>query len=198
MTWDWKKTIEDTDAAAAAAGAKEPAGQPERSGASRARQAEASTRTRRDAGIVLRSVRTHTYVRPGTPPELLYAKEYDCAFCRGTGQSPNDSICPVCRGNGKVSVPAPAVRCASCHGKGRKTAGSTITCLVCRGRGVVAVTPPVEVCPDCKGRGNMRGQSLYCSRCRGAGVVTSRQQRTDSGSVSTDIGTEPKLARKAS
>ena len=198
MIWDWKKTIGGGNDSPAVRTANGPARAPKRPRASVARQADASPEIRHDAGIVLGSTRAHTAGRPTDPPELLYGKEYECAFCRGRGQSPNDSTCPVCRGDGKVSVPAPAVRCASCRGKGRETAGSTVTCLVCRGRGVVAVTPPVRICPECNGRGKKRGQSLYCARCRGAGAVTSGRQRADAGSVSTDIGTEPKLGRKAS
>jgi len=198
MTWDWKKTLEDGDASPAAPAAKAPPRPTKRPRARGARQADASPETRHDAGIVLVSTRAHTAGQPADPPELLYGKEYECAFCRGRGQWPNSSICPVCHGAGKVRVPAPAVRCVSCRGKGRKTASSSVTCVVCGGRGVVAVTPPVQVCPECNGRGKKRGQSLYCTRCRGSGVVTSRRQRTDTGSVSTDIGTGPELGRKAS
>lgn len=191
MTWDWKKTIEGKDDLAAVV--TEPVRPP---------RSEAPPEIRRDAGIVLRSTGIqHTEARPGDPPQLLYGKEYDCAFCRGEGQWPNDSLCPVCRGAGKVCVPAPAVPCAFCRGRGQVPPRTSLTCPVCKGKGIVAVTPPVRICPDCGGRGQKRGQSLYCARCRGAGVVTSHQSSAppvaDRG-VSSDIAAECKLERKAS
>ena len=199
MTWNLKKTTtKDEDSTAAANRTKSPKRPKKRSGAKAASQTDAPSQARRAAGIVLRPAAAQAAGRSGQLPELLYGGQYDCAFCRGTGQWPNDSQCPVCRGNGKVSVPAPAVRCAFCHGRGRKTSASTVTCLVCKGMGIVAMTPPVEVCPECRGRGKKRGQSLYCGRCRGAGVVASLQQKNDSGGASTDIETGPDLERKAS
>jgi hypothetical protein len=198
MTWDLKKTIGDTDGAAGAASAKEPARPKKRSRSRGTRQADATAGARRDAGIVLRSTGPRESRQPRGLPELLYGKDYDCAFCRGTGQLPNESQCPVCRGSGKVSAPAPAVRCAFCHGRGQVPPRSTLTCCVCKGSGIVPVRPPIQVCPDCKGRGKERGQSLYCGRCRGTGVIASQHCSNDTNGVSGDIESEPQLGRKAS
>lgn len=198
MTWDWKKTIGDRDGTAAAARVKGPTHPKKRSRSSSTRQADAATGARRDAGIVLRSTGPGESWRPRELPELLYGKDYDCAFCRGTGQLPNESQCPVCRGSGKVSVPAPAVRCAFCKGRGQVPPRSTLTCCVCKGSGIVGVRPPIQVCPDCKGRGKERGQSLYCGRCRGTGVIASQHCSNDRSGTSSDIESEPKFERKAS
>jgi len=201
MTWDWKKTLQGKDDLAAVV--TEPVRRPKRSAAGPPR-CEAPPGIRRDAGIVLRSTGTqHVEAGPGGPPQLLYGKEYDCGFCRGQGQWPKDSLCPVCRGAGKVCVPAPAVQCAFCRGRGQVPPRTSLTCPACKGKGIVAVTPPICLCPDCGGRGNQRGQSLYCARCRGAGVVTSHPASADCrGSlpvrVSSDIAAECKLERKAS
>ena len=202
MTWDWKKTIEGGDNSPPVLPANGPSRPQKHPRARGARQTDASPEIRRDAGIVLPSTGIqHAEARPGDPPMLLYGKEYDCAFCRGEGQWPKDSVCPVCRGTGKVCVPAPAVQCAFCRGHGQVPRRTTLTCCVCRGKGIVAVAPPVRICPDCGGRGKKRGQSLYCARCRGAGVVTSHQSSTPPAAgrgVSSNIRTECKLERKAS
>ena len=160
----------------------------------------APTGPRSDAGIVLRSAATPSRRGMENPPELLYGKKYDCAFCRGTGQLPNESVCPVCRGGGKVSVASPAVRCAFCRGRGQVPVRSTLTCCVCKGNGIVPVSPPIQYCPDCKGRGKQRGQSLHCVRCRGAGVIASPHCSNDNykNPVSSDIEDELNLGRKAS
>ena len=199
MAWDWKRTIGNNSNAAATSNAENQSScHREHSGTRQEQQTDKATEIRQDAGIVLRSTATHSHPQPGNPPELLYGKEYDCAFCRGTGQLPNESVCPVCRGSGKVSAPAPAVRCAFCKGRGQVPPRSTLTCCVCRGKGIVAARPPIEICPDCKGRGKKRGQALSCGRCRGAGVITSRHCSNDTSGVSSDIESEPELERKAS
>jgi DnaJ-class molecular chaperone len=196
MTWDWKKTIQGKDDSGPVVTGPVPRRKRSAAGPPRC---EGPSGIREDAGIVLGSTGTpHLEARPGDPPKLLYGKEYDCAFCRGWGQWPNDSLCPVCRGTGNVSVPAPAVQCAFCRGRGQVPQRTSLTCCVCKGKGIVAVTPPVRICPDCGGRGKKRGQSLYCARCRGAGVVTSRQSSADCRGVSSDIATECNLERKAS
>ena len=199
MAWDWKKTIGNNSNAAAISDAENQSScRREHSGAKQEQQTDKADGTRCNAGIILHSTGTHVTSKRGDAPELLYGNEYDCVFCRGTGQLPNASQCPVCRGGGKVSVPSPAVRCAFCKGRGQVPPRSTLTCCVCRGKGIVAVRPPIEICPDCKGRGKERGQSLYCGRCRGAGVITSRHCSNDTSGVSSDIESEPKFERKAS
>ena len=46
--------------------------------------------------------------------------------------------CPVCGGQGKVSVKEPVQICPSCRGRGRKP-GATLYCARCKGLGVVSV-----------------------------------------------------------
>lgn len=198
MTWNLRKTIDGKGNSAAARRLKSSARQTKDSGARRTGPAGDPPGTRRDAGIVLHSTEARAAPGPGGAPELLYGREYNCAFCRGTGQLPNEGQCPICRGTGKVSVPAPAVRCAFCHGSGQVPPRSTVTCCVCKGSGLVPVDPPIRTCPECKGRGRQRGQSLYCGCCRGAGVVTSYKRQSGGGEASTDIEATRNLRRKAS
>ncbi len=161
MTWDWKK------AARTRAGA--PATAPSRA---RPRKVSETPEARpadvnRAAEMVWRSPE-----QPGESlPQLLYADEYECGFCRG-GRDVRAGRCPVCRGIGRLQLTPPVVRCAFCRGQGQVPPRSGLTCCVCSGRGMVPVTPPIERCPDCKGRGRQRNQSLSCARCRGTGVVT--------------------------
>ena len=191
MAWDWQEALQAGGASSEAQAAKGSARQGKDSDTGNAGRGDASAVVRHDAGIVLRSAGAHAAARPGKPPELLYGKEYGCAFCRGEGQSANDTQCPVCRGSGKVPVPSPAVRCAFCHGRGQVPPRSGLTCCVCKGAGVVTVSPPVDACPDCRGRGKQRGKSLSCSRCGGTGVVTSPQRITDTQDVSIGTGKGP-------
>lgn len=113
-----------------------------------------------------------TYGRAGKVGQILRQEVYDCAFCKGTGQRPRGSTCPVCKGQETVHVQPPAVMCAFCKGRGEEKARSTITCTVCKGKGIVSVQEPVKICPTCSGRGRPIGSSLYCLSCRGKGVVT--------------------------
>jgi len=198
MAWDWQETLQARGASSEAPTAKGSARQGKDSDTDNAGRGDASAAVRHDAGIVLRSAGAHAAAGPGKPLELLYGKEYDCAFCRGEGQSAHDTQCPVCRGSGKVSVPSPAVRCGFCRGRGQVPPRSELTCCVCRGAGVVTMSPPVDVCPDCRGRGKRRGQSLSCSRCGGVGVITAPQRITDIEGISTGTGRGPELGRKAS
>ena len=113
-----------------------------------------------------------TYGRAGKIGELLRQEIYDCAFCRGTGERPLGSKCPVCKGRGTIKVQPPAVVCSFCKGTGEEIRGSAITCSVCKGKGVVSVQEPIKICPNCRGRGRPIGSSLYCTTCKGKGVVT--------------------------
>ena len=189
MSWNWKKAIEGADSDVRA---------PKRNRAGRTKKAETPADTRTDAGIVLQSTAPHAGGRPEATPQLLYGKKFPCGFCHGTGQLANESLCPVCRGDGEVSVAAPVVGCAFCHGRGQVPPRSGLTCCVCKGTGVVAVSPPIQACPECRGRGKQRGKGLYCSRCRGTGVVSLPKQCTDSGGVSTVSETQPTFERMAS
>lgn len=127
-------------------------------------------------GLVWEKVATtsegRTYGRVGKIGQILRQQAYDCAFCKGTGQRPKGSKCPVCKGEGTVRVEPPAVVCAFCKGRGEEIARSTITCSVCKGKGVVSIQEPIKICPTCRGRGRPIGSSLYCLTCRGKGVVT--------------------------
>jgi len=103
--------------------------------------------------------------------EVLEGNIYPCAYCRGTGKSPKTNTqCPICRGDGFVSVRPPVVRCAYCRGTGVGQSGTILTCQICRGKGVVEVKEPIKVCPTCRGTGRSASQ-LSCLTCRGKGVV---------------------------
>lgn len=108
---------------------------------------------------------------------ILQGDEFSCAFCKGTGEAAKThSRCPVCAGQGSVTVTAPALVCAYCRGRGEVPARSGITCTVCRGKGAVSVREPVEACTPCRGRGAAGGGNLPCTTCRGTGVITGRTQ----------------------
>ena len=111
--------------------------------------------------------------------ELLRDEYYQCAFCKGTGERPRGSRCPVCRGEGEVRVNPPAVTCAFCHGTGENEPRSQVTCPVCGGKGIVEVTEPVKICSQCNGRGRIIGSPLYCGGCKGKGVVTVKGKKVD-------------------
>jgi len=104
--------------------------------------------------------------------KLLTETTYPCGFCRGKGEKPKGTICPVCGGVGKVTVNPPAVVCAYCKGRGEEKPRSNMICTVCRGTGIVHVTEPVEGCVYCRGTGREFGNKLPCLQCRGKGVVT--------------------------
>jgi len=188
MIWDWKKlldseepTLEEPSPEEAPVAVGDSPGQATKESSGTAFQGasgDAPAPTERAAGLVWQTTgptgKTGRATRCGRLPQLLYGRENDCAFCKGTGMMKGDNLCPVCHGAGKVSLTPPVVQCPFCHGKGKKTLNSTVTCLVCKGKGVVTVTPPIEVCPNCNGRGRQRGHSLYCGLCRGTGVITAR------------------------
>ncbi|MDP2951736.1 MAG: hypothetical protein Q8O76_00280 [Chloroflexota bacterium] len=122
----------------------------------------------------------HYHRAPGrgaaqAPGEILKGEEFPCAFCRGTGGlRKTNSQCPVCRGQALVRVPAPAVACAYCRGRGETPVLSGITCIVCLGKGLVTVHEPLEACPHCRGTGAEPNNKLPCLVCRGKGVVTTK------------------------
>ncbi len=129
-----------------------------------------------DTGLVWDRIATtkdgRTYGRTGRVGQLLRQHVYDCAFCKGTGQRPKGSKCPVCKGRETVRVQPPAVICAFCGGTGEEIRSSVITCSVCKGKGVVSVVEPIKICSACRGSGRPIGSSLYCTACKGKGVVT--------------------------
>ena len=104
---------------------------------------------------------------------------YNCGFCRGNGQRPLDSTCPVCKGRGQISINPPAVRCAFCKGRGEAQPRSLITCRVCKGKGAVSIVEPILICPECGGRGHISSgsESPPCKRCNGIGVVTAGREK---------------------
>jgi len=106
--------------------------------------------------------------------KLLTETTYKCAFCKGKGEKPKGTLCPVCRGAGKVSVDPPAVMCAYCKGRGEEKPRSNVTCTVCRGKGFVSVTEPVEGCRHCRGTGAEPNNKLPCLECRGKGVISKK------------------------
>ncbi len=167
MSWDWKKAIGVADLAAGTILSGSPG--PKRSPA-KGKEPASSPGSARLPSIAWRTGGAG-YGLPGSSVELADECEHACPFCRGRGQSPSGSICPVCNGRKTVHVEAPSVRCAFCGGQGQMPPRSNMTCWVCNGKGRIAVTPPVQACPDCQGRGRKQGQSLYCRRCKGVGVV---------------------------
>lgn len=106
--------------------------------------------------------------------KIIRENFYKCGFCKGTGYRPAGSICPVCKGKTQVSINPPAVKCASCKGRGEAQPRSMITCLTCKGKGVVSIVEPIKICPDCQGTGHISSgsDSPSCRKCKGRGVVT--------------------------
>jgi len=106
--------------------------------------------------------------------EILKGEIFECAFCRGSGflAGAKGIKCPVCRGEGAVSIEAPAVLCAFCNGRGKAYPRTNITCPACFGKGVMSGgSEDIETCPSCKGRGRKAGSNLSCLTCRGKGVI---------------------------
>lgn len=119
---------------------------------------------------------SYTSYGRGTVGKILPERVFYCAFCRGKGLKPAGSVCPVCRGQGTVTVDPSAVMCAYCKGSGQEKPRSNITCTCCKGIGIVHVTEPIEVCEHCHGRGAEPTNKLPCGKCHGAGVVTVREE----------------------
>jgi len=106
--------------------------------------------------------------------KLLTEAIHCCGFCKGKGEKPKGTICPVCRGTGEVSVDPPAVVCAYCKGRGEDKPRSNITCTVCKGKGFVSVKEPLEGCTRCRGTGSEPNNKLPCLACRGKGVISKK------------------------
>lgn len=108
--------------------------------------------------------------------EILEGNNFGCSLCSGTGTLPRSKgiKCPVCRGEGMVSLTGPVVVCAYCKGRGEYPPRTNITCTVCKGKGLVSITKPIEVCAHCRGTGAEPGNKLPCLKCKGKGVVTKR------------------------
>ncbi len=97
-----------------------------------------------------------------------------CAFCKGKGKDPFGimsplSVCQVCTGTGKVTVPTPRATCVFCKGTGVYF-DERVTCTVCGGKGSVTVPKGAKKCPACKGTGKAP-DGLPCLTCKGKGVV---------------------------
>lgn len=110
--------------------------------------------------------------------KIIRENSYKCGFCKGAGNRPPGSICPVCKGKGENSINSPAIRCAFCKGKGEAQPRSMMTCLTCRGKGVVSIVEPIKLCPECQGSGHTSSgsDSPVCRACRGAGIVTATRE----------------------
>lgn len=106
--------------------------------------------------------------------KLLTEATHPCGFCKGKGEKPKGTKCPVCRGSGKISIAPPGVVCAYCKGRGEDKPRSNITCTVCRGKGFVSVKEPVTGCTRCRGRGSEPNNKLPCLECRGKGVISKK------------------------
>jgi len=106
--------------------------------------------------------------------QILEGDDFTCSLCLGKGTLPRSKgiKCPVCRGDGMVSLTGPVVVCAYCKGRGDYPPRTNITCTVCRGKGLVSITKPIEVCAHCKGTGAEPGNKLPCLKCEGKGVIT--------------------------
>ena len=110
--------------------------------------------------------------------------EVTCAFCHGAGKR-RGSICPACRGMGKVALYKPTRRCVYCNGAGIQP-HSALTCSVCGGVGTVTVEEDSVPCPACGGTGVepeiFGGSQLPCLICRGKGVISARRAKAISPS----------------
>ncbi len=113
-------------------------------------------------------------------------REWECAFCNGTGRDPFGLIsplacCQVCGGTGRMSLYEPVASCAFCRGTGIHP-GSRLTCTACGGVGTVGVPQPAICCPQCQGTGRAAAavrspwpdSPLPCSLCGGRGFVAER------------------------
>jgi len=106
--------------------------------------------------------------------KLFTEASHPCGFCKGKGEKPKGTVCPVCRRAGELPVDPPAVICAYCKGRGEEKPRSNITCTVCRGRGFVSVKEPIEGCMRCRGTGAEPNNKLPCLTCQGKGVVSKK------------------------
>jgi len=129
--------------------------------------------------------------------EVFRRQSYECAFCGGTGEKSEGSRCPVCHSKGSVKIKPPVVKCPCCHDCGEVPRNSGVTCPVCKGKGWVSIKEPIEVCRSCNGRGRKTGEGLYCSPCRGTGVVqvkgarASTPQASQARVMSLEVGSRP-------
>jgi len=111
-----------------------------------------------------------------------------CAFCGGTGADPFGimsrlSACVVCGGEKTVWIEkteaGAAIECLFCNGSGVSPTGARNPCAVCGGVGVVWVKEPSQVCPHCGGTGWEPDMSLYCTVCKGKGVIQVGEREYD-------------------
>ena len=115
---------------------------------------------------------------PGSAATVLDEGMWPCGFCRGKGQRPAGSKCPVCRGTGIISLSPPVARCAFCKGRGEEKVRSNVTCTVCRGKGYVEVADDATACARCNGTGREKNNKLPCLGCKGKGLVGERTRGT--------------------
>jgi len=120
----------------------------------------------------------------GGLPEVFHRDLYECAFCGGVGEKSEGSRCPVCHSKGLLKIKPPVVKCPFCHDRGEVPRNSGVTCPVCKGKGWVSIKEPVELCRNCHGRGRKTGEGLYCSPCRGTGVIQVKRARPSASQAS--------------
>ena len=70
-----------------------------------------------------------------------YAYEI-CGYCQGEGAVAGESLCPPCKGKGKVIVLQPPLQCPRCGGDGKAKGPDRVLyyserCVICGGTGWV-------------------------------------------------------------
>ncbi|ONK74159.1 uncharacterized protein A4U43_C03F3370 [Asparagus officinalis] len=87
---------------------------------------------------------TFTEAAKGCTKHVSFRAQVPCDSCYGRGHSVNakPSICPTCKGVGKVTIFPFTTTCSSCKGRGKIIKDY---CLACRGSGVVDGVKNVSV-----------------------------------------------------
>lgn len=107
------------------------------------------------------------------PPHRKYVERIGCAFCKGVGKDPFEtvSVCPVCHGMKEHYILKPFSTCAYCKGTGIEF-GTQNTCLSCHGKGKISNHKGKrKVCDVCCGSGMEQETKLTCHSCHGSGIL---------------------------
>lgn len=113
------------------------------------------------------------FERDRFPAHREYVEKITCAFCRGLGRDPFETVatCPVCHGMKEHYILKPFSDCAYCKGTGIEF-GTQGTCLSCHGRGKVSHhRGKLKICKECRGTGMEHESGLTCAKCHGSGVI---------------------------